>query len=59
MSSNGSYRIAGMAYSSVLCNNKPFSCGVAENINGFYNNWIQAHEIGHVLGITTVALGAG
>jgi hypothetical protein len=50
MSSNGSYGIAGIAYPSVLCNNKPFSYGVAETINGFYNNSIQAHEIGHMIG---------
>ena len=50
MSANGSYGIAGLAKSSTLCANKTLSYAVAETINGFYNNRIQAHEIGHMIG---------
>ena len=50
MTSGGSSGVAGVAWTGALCYNPTNAYGVSETINGFYNNRVQAHEFGHLLG---------
>ncbi len=50
MTAGGSSGVAGVAWRGGLCYSPSYAYGVSETINGFYNNRIQAHEYGHILG---------